>query len=317
MKINLIVSVLLGLAIISCNKKKVGETTVEYSKENTEISIDNFPNGQLGISGLTETSFPEGFSIQKIDEIIYDFVTTKNFDRNNVNVRLRYTGEDKYGNDTVGNWIQIGKIDIQESKKYADYHKWKGVFGFETLLYAVNKVKTKSSLSQEIKDDIMNQLADPSQDEESENQEDEANLITFTYGKGYVTFHNVTKVRVTDLKLAYHVDDGNWSGWMTAGSWSLEPGQKFRFPLPLSPDGLLNKEIYYHCMYKDIDDLLYEIGGNSSFMISNKDEFVVLNADSPTPHNNTNSYFDRFRKLDFGERFKTFTIGIGTEPQVQ
>lgn len=145
---------------IGCNEKKVGETIVKVSTEESQISIDNFPHGGTGIEGFTEVTYPDGFSTQKIDEIIYDYVTSKTFENNEVKVRFRYTGEDHYGKDTVGKWISIGKIYIYDSKKYADFHRWAGVYGLEELFRSYKKGIDSISIRKEIKDDILKQLAE-------------------------------------------------------------------------------------------------------------------------------------------------------------
>lgn len=315
-KMKLMLLIIGGLLLTACKNNKIGDTIVEYSTDRSEISIDNFPHGRTGIEGFNTVTYPDDFSFQRVDEAIYEFITSKNFDKSHVGIKLRYTGKDQYGKDTVGKWVSIGSIDVNESKKYVDIHLWKRKFGIDELFSTIRKkqeVTNVSSLPSDIKNDILNQLSEPTLEEVSKKPEQD-NLIDFTYGKGYITFHNAKKVPIKGMILAYYVNDGNWSGWMTAGKWDIAPGQKFKFPVPLNPSGTLGKEMYYHCMYEDVDGLMYEIGGDASFMISKNNEFVVLNADAPTPHDESNFYFDRFHKIEFGGSYKTFTVGIGEEP---
>jgi hypothetical protein len=319
MKINCALLTILTFIVFSCNNVKFGQTVIECSAENSEILIDNFPHSQVGIEGFNTTSYPEGFSLNKLNEEIFDCVTTKEFSNHLVSIKLRFIGQDQYGKDTVGKWIHIGNIDANESKKYANIDAWNKLFEFSKLLEEYNKKynANNSFLPQEKKNDVLNSLSSSDQtiEQVSTEKNDKTSRITFTYGKGYLTFHNTLKVPIRDLILAYHVNDGNWSGWMTAGKWTVQPGDKFKWPVPLHPNGTLGKEMFYHCMYKDTDDLLYEIGGNTKFMISRNEDFVVLNADAPILHSASNIYLNRFYQIEFGGAYKNFTIGIGVDPE--
>jgi len=124
MKMKLMLLIIGGLLFTACKNNKIGDTIVEYSTDRSEISIDNFPHGGTGIEGFNTITYPDDFSFQKVDEAIYEFISSKNFDKSHVGIKLRYTGKDQYGKDTVGTWVYIGSIDVKESKKYADFSSW-------------------------------------------------------------------------------------------------------------------------------------------------------------------------------------------------
>lgn len=130
------------LLTFACNRKKFGDVLIEVFPEQAKIDINNLPYGQTGIHGFNTITYPEGFSFEDIDEAIYDYLVSKNFNNNIVAINIRYGGKDGYGKDTLGKLITIGHLNIEESKKYASFADWKRKYNVFNLIQT--RVATKT-----------------------------------------------------------------------------------------------------------------------------------------------------------------------------
>lgn len=101
---------------------KIGDTKVYV--EGDEIIADYFPYASYGIGYITEMSI--NFDFKKFDKYVYKQVKRSN--KPYLYVVIRHVDEDKYGNKTLGNKITIGKIDVNESKKYTNFYYWSRVY---------------------------------------------------------------------------------------------------------------------------------------------------------------------------------------------
>jgi len=143
------------LFLLSCEQDKVGDTTIKYLKSDSEILIDRFPVPTYGINGFNTVSYPNDFSSEKLDEKIYNLITDKNilstFDAQTpstiVKVKTRAMLKDRYGKDSLDNWITIGSFDISEAKKFAGFQDWNRKYGVFKLINVLKEQMNKSAPS--------------------------------------------------------------------------------------------------------------------------------------------------------------------------
>ena len=111
------------LTLCSCttftNSTKIGDTKV-FVRGN-EIVATNFPYPAVGITSTGSVSWG-GFSFDDFDEFIYK--QAKKSSANELYIVIQHIGKDEYGHRETGEEITIGKIDVNESKKYADFYHW-------------------------------------------------------------------------------------------------------------------------------------------------------------------------------------------------
>lgn len=119
-------AMLIGVSILtlcSCtiftNSTKIGDTKV-FVRGN-DIVATNFPYPAVGIASIGSVSWG-GFSFDDLDEFIYK--QAKKSSANEMYIVIQYVGKDEYGHKETGEEITIGKIDVNESKKYADFYHW-------------------------------------------------------------------------------------------------------------------------------------------------------------------------------------------------
>lgn len=112
------------LTLCSCtiftNSTKIGDAKV-FVRGN-EIVATNFPYPAVGITSIGSVSWG-GFSFDDFDEFVYK--QSKKSSANELYIVIQHVGKDEYGHKQTGEEITIGKIDINESKKYADFYHWK------------------------------------------------------------------------------------------------------------------------------------------------------------------------------------------------
>ncbi|MGM9476500.1 hypothetical protein ACS5PU_08715 [Pedobacter sp. GSP4] len=126
----------------SCKEKSKSETSLTYSKEQSEILIDKFPLPRKGITGFNSISYPNDFSFDQLDEDIYNQLTNKSLlsklsgkpASDDVLIKVRYLYKDIYGKDSLDNWIVIGSWKASEAMKYADFQSWHSQYQIFTLL---------------------------------------------------------------------------------------------------------------------------------------------------------------------------------------
>lgn len=133
----------LMLIIASCNKKTVGNITIEALPETSEITIDNFPQPKIGIAGFNTVSYPSDFSFEKTDEAVYELIKSASFTKTMIAIKLRQDYKDQYGKDSLANWIEIGVLDREEAKKYADFSTWNRKYGVYSMLKFYNSTGKK------------------------------------------------------------------------------------------------------------------------------------------------------------------------------
>lgn len=137
-----LLSIILILLFTSCRNKDSYETTVTYEKASSEILIDKFPLPRMGITGINTQSYPNDFSFEKLDENVYNLITGKGIlsvfngeaNSSDVAIKIRHLYKDKYGKDSLDNWINIGTYSVSEMKKYADFSTWNRQYGIYKLL---------------------------------------------------------------------------------------------------------------------------------------------------------------------------------------
>ena len=71
--------------------------------------------------GIYHFGYMDGSSM--FDEFVYK--QSKKSSANELYIVIQHVGKDEYGHKQTGEEITIGKIDINESKKYADFYHWK------------------------------------------------------------------------------------------------------------------------------------------------------------------------------------------------
>ena len=98
---------------------KMGDTKVYLY--NNDIIVENFYGPSVGITGVGYVSWGE-FSWNKLDEFVYKQAKKSSYPF--LWVVLRYASEDQYGNKSLDAPITIGKIDVNETKKYQSYDYW-------------------------------------------------------------------------------------------------------------------------------------------------------------------------------------------------
>ena len=104
---------------IFTNSTKIGDAKV-FVRGN-EIVATNFPYPAVGITSIGSVSWG-GFSFDDFDEFIYK--QAKKSSANELYIVIQHIGKDEYGHRETGEEITIGKIDVNESKKYADFYHW-------------------------------------------------------------------------------------------------------------------------------------------------------------------------------------------------
>lgn len=122
-RIKIIVAVICILSINSCvilsNSTKIGDAKV--SVRGNEIVATNVPYPSVGIAGIGRVSWGD-FSFEKFDEFI--FRQAKKSSADELYIVIQHISEDQYGQKKLGKEITIGKVDVNESKKYADFYHW-------------------------------------------------------------------------------------------------------------------------------------------------------------------------------------------------
>ena len=127
----ILLNMLLGLAflcLLSSCETKIGDCKV-YQVGN-EIFVEGF-NYTIGLSGINQTSFNVDFD--ELDKYIYNKVQSASSDL--YITLLVDNGEDEYGNKEEYTPITIGVIDIDDSKRYADYEHWHRKYNTTDMFY--------------------------------------------------------------------------------------------------------------------------------------------------------------------------------------
>lgn len=123
MRTSLIVIGTVLLGICSCtvfsNSAKIGDAKI--SVRGNDIVATNVPYPSVGIAGIGRVSWGN-FSFDEFDEFI--FKQAKKSSADELYIVIQHVGEDKYGQKKLGKEITIGKVDVNESKKYADFYHW-------------------------------------------------------------------------------------------------------------------------------------------------------------------------------------------------
>lgn len=116
---------LVVLVLNSCDIVGVGTTksigSAKASFQNDEIFVSNFPSYSMLFHNQPDFG---DFSFTELDEFVYKIATTQ-ADTNYLYVTIQPISRDSYGNVSNDSPITIGKIDVSESKKYADFNAWK------------------------------------------------------------------------------------------------------------------------------------------------------------------------------------------------
>ncbi|WP_294598656.1 hypothetical protein [uncultured Rikenella sp.] len=96
--------------------KKIGDTKIYL--ENNNIIAEDFPYPrEMGFSVDWGS-----FSFKEFDEFVYQQVIKSQ--SNVIWIVIQHKETDSYGHSALGEKITIGKIDVIESKKYADFQSW-------------------------------------------------------------------------------------------------------------------------------------------------------------------------------------------------
>lgn len=123
MRKNLILIGTVILSICSCtmfsNSTKIGD--VKISVRGNEIVATDVPYPSVGIAGIGRVSWGN-FSFDEFDEFV--FKQAKKSSADELYIVIQHISEDKYGHQKAGKEITIGKVDVNESKKYADFYHW-------------------------------------------------------------------------------------------------------------------------------------------------------------------------------------------------
>ena len=112
------------MALCSCtiftNSTKIGDAKV-FVRGN-KIVATNFPCPAVGIASIGRVSWG-GFFFDDFDEFIYK--QAKKTSANELYIVIQHVEKDEYGHKQTGEEITIGKIDVNESRKYANFYHWK------------------------------------------------------------------------------------------------------------------------------------------------------------------------------------------------
>lgn len=131
------------MSLISCSNLKVGDATVTISPVESEILIDNFPRYRQGISGFNAIDWPEDFSFNKLDKIVFNALKGQRFGKSNVNVFIRFIDKDQYGKSNPKDWVFIGQLSVDEAKKYEDFTHWNNRYKISEMFWKTDRKNGK------------------------------------------------------------------------------------------------------------------------------------------------------------------------------
>lgn len=149
---NLNFYLLLVIFIMSCNdrrtkgsgqtiyfEKKVDETTINIFPKEAELLIDNFPRYHIGHQGFGKVSWQTSYDFfKRVDNYIFDVLKSDsylNYSNNGLKIFIKYYNIDHYGKSTPTDWIFIGKIDVEEVRKYENFKYWNNDNGIEKIFW--------------------------------------------------------------------------------------------------------------------------------------------------------------------------------------
>jgi len=112
--------------LLSCSDKNITIGSASVSYNGNEILVTNFPHPTQGTSSLYGESFGS-FSFDELDKYVYKIAT--NSSQNTIYITIQFSEKDDHGNVSQGKQITIGAIDVNDSKKFADFSSWKGKYG--------------------------------------------------------------------------------------------------------------------------------------------------------------------------------------------
>ena len=109
---------------LSSTHKKIGDCILKVNTDSAEISIDNFPHYDIGISDVNQVRWPSGFSFEALNRFAYIGIKSNDFIKDNVRILIRYNEQDHNGKIYPNKWILLGILNVKETKKYKDFEHW-------------------------------------------------------------------------------------------------------------------------------------------------------------------------------------------------
>ncbi len=137
----LILMILSLFLLMSCdtNSKKIGDCIISYN--NGEIVVDGF-NYKGGISAIGMIDYNIDF--KKLDGFIYAKAIKSNDSQIYITLSIP-NDKDSYGNSTGNTEITIGKVDVSDSKLFADFISWEKKYN--TLnMFSKDRIEYENSL---------------------------------------------------------------------------------------------------------------------------------------------------------------------------
>lgn len=108
-----------AISYVTQTSTTIGDAKVTFN--GNVVLVTNF-SYSIGITGINQYSY-DGFSFYKLDEFVYKMIMRK-ATGSYVTIKMNVARKDKYGNK-IDNIVEIGRIDVAESKKYKDFNFWR------------------------------------------------------------------------------------------------------------------------------------------------------------------------------------------------